>query len=570
MMDFLERIIPQVGDRIGRYEIVEELGRGGFGVVYRAKQEGLSAFVAIKVLIPPLTAQEDRLEVVRRFEQEAAVIRELEHPSALKVRDIGHTSEGLPFMATEYVRGRTLSALLESGPIPADRTIRIASQVLGCLAEAHSKGIVHRDLKPDNLMVRDIVGDRDSVKVLDFGIAKVMADSGVKTQTGLRFGTPRYMAPEQAQGKATVDGRLDLYALGLILAECVSGSAVVRDTDMMAALMQHGSSEPLAFSEAVRNSPLFSIIERATSKNPAHRFADALAMRAALEELEGAVGTAEITPSGAHRSASGPLPTPAPISTPGLIAPAGGKPDAETLAAPSPAPIRATENEPPASPLLTVIMAVVGVVAIVTVIIAMVIGGDTGGDTGQSVVAVDASPEPDLREATPQQQSHPEPETEPETEPEPEPQPVAAEPDAEADTPADDSQPVGGQYGQGGGALGARTIGLGDNGFIDDETFIMGGMTREDIAGVVRSYRWELTECHEAALTDQPGLSGRILVSFGVDGGGNVYDARIAESGVDHDGLEGCLIRHLREWRFPYPSSPGSVMITYPFFFGSE
>ncbi len=575
-MDFLERIIPQVGDRIGRYEIIDELGRGGFGVVYRARQEGLSALVAIKVLIPPLTSQDDRLEVVKRFEQEAEVIRQLEHSSALKVRDIGHTDEGLPFMATEFVRGLTLTDLIKSGPLPPKRIVRIAMQVLGCLAEAHSKGIVHRDLKPDNLMVRDIVGETDAVKVLDFGIAKVMVDSGVKTQTGLRFGTPRYMAPEQARGEGQVDGRLDLYALGLILAECASGEPVVNDGDMLAALMRHAQPEALVFSEAVQNSPLFPVVQKATSKDPALRYPDALAMRSALEKLT--LNGPVAVPSPSHTDSS-PLPTPGPLETPRAIE--SDPHAAHTLAAPS-----GEDDGPPlaqrsvASPTLVAALAAVFVVAIAVIAIVL----SQGADSDQERAAADTTEEQDLS-----------PETEPQNEPEvaavaPEVEPdetprhglqtrtegAESEENAQADRSDDASEGeavanVVYGVGRGGGSLDDPGIGLGSGSSLfgedDDDPFIMGALTREQIDGVVRSYRWEINECYDSALEDSPGLEGRLLVVISVDGGGRVSEAHIDTSNMDNDGLEGCLIRSIREWRFPYPASPGSVIISYPFIF---
>ena len=198
-MDIIERIIPHVGDRIGRYELTSELGRGGFGVVFRAKQSGLEVEVAIKVMLPPTTNQAQRMQLYERFELEAQVMKKLAHPAAIKVRDFGRTSEGLPYLATEFVPGKELTDILKDSPLAVDRVIRITKQILGCLAEAHHIGIIHRDLKPANIMLRDIYGEADTAKVLDFGIAKLLAgESGVDTVTGMRFGTPFYMAPEQA------------------------------------------------------------------------------------------------------------------------------------------------------------------------------------------------------------------------------------------------------------------------------------------------------------------------------------------------------------------------------------
>ena len=300
-MDILEKIIPKLGQTIGRYQLVEELGRGGFGVVFRAKQIGLDADVAIKVMIPPVSSKAEQLQILERFQQEAQVIKQLEHSAALKVRDFGRTPEGLPYLVTEYVRGRELAAVLRESPLSLERTIRVSKQVLSCLAEAHHLRILHRDLKPANLMLRDIFGEQDSVKVLDFGISKILGEGGVKTQTGLRFGTPWYMAPEQAKGLKEIDGRLDLYAFGLIMAECLTGRRVVTIEDLTGALLQQASPEPLTFEPAVMQSPLFPVIQTATQKDPNHRFPNAIAMREAIEGVE-------VKLLVATQAASGPIP----------------------------------------------------------------------------------------------------------------------------------------------------------------------------------------------------------------------------------------------------------------------
>jgi hypothetical protein len=325
-------VLPQVGDRVRRYELLKELGRGGFGAVYLARQIGLEDYVALKVLLPRDDGSGDKLQVIERFRQEAEVIKRLQHPCALKIRDVGMTEHGLPFLVTEFVRGKELAVVIGRGPLPAARVARIAEQVLGCLGEAHALGVVHRDLKPGNLMLQDIVGEDDLIKVLDFGIAKAsnLGAAAVRTQTGVGVGTPHYMSPEQCRGLPDIDGRSDLYSLGLVMAECLTGAKVVQVTDVMQAYYTQARPEPLEFDPRVVRSPLFPVIQVATQKDREARFPDAQAMRTALRQLAagqplghpqgsgpwavaGPAGVPEAGGGASQPSATGPTPTSGPI-----------------------------------------------------------------------------------------------------------------------------------------------------------------------------------------------------------------------------------------------------------------
>jgi serine/threonine protein kinase len=346
--ELLDKVIPKKGDRIARYEIMGELGRGGFGVVYKARQAGLDADVAIKLLIPQLSDQARAMQLLERFEQEARVIKQLEHPAALKVRDFGRWN-GLPYLVTEYVRGTTLEDVLaREAPLPPARIGRIVRQVLGCLAEAHHHRIVHRDMKPGNIMLRDIFGEEDAVKVLDFGIAKVGSEGGVQTMTGMRFGTPWYMAPEQCRGLSDLDGRLDLYALGLIMAECITGLRVVQATDMMGAFYTQANHDPLGFDAAVHQSPLWPIIQAATQKERDLRYPDALSMRRALDSLMG-TGSLESWPAqspAAHFVPPPTLITPLPPVSSSAPAPVGLTSSAVVLGPDSPGVLTERDGGP--------------------------------------------------------------------------------------------------------------------------------------------------------------------------------------------------------------------------------
>ncbi len=273
------------GHRLGRYELIECIGGGGFGEVYRARQLGdLEHDVAVKVLLPRETPA--AFDAAERFGQEARVISRLEHPNTVKIRDFGATHDGVRYLVTELVSGNNLRRLLRMGPIRPERAVKIGLQVLGSLDEAHRRGIVHRDLKPGNIQVFDVGSSTDVVKVLDFGLAKVSGDSGgLDTLVPMEAGTPWYMSPEQARGQADLDGRSDLYSLGLILSECVSGSRVVGSSGASAALHAHSRTEELEFDPRATRSPLWPIIHQATRKDRAARFPNAAAMARALESV---------------------------------------------------------------------------------------------------------------------------------------------------------------------------------------------------------------------------------------------------------------------------------------------
>ena len=222
---------PRVGTLLAeRYRIDALVGEGGMGKVYSAEHVLMRKRLAVKVLRRELT---NVPEVVARFEREAMAAGNIEHPNVAGATDFGKLSDGAVFLVLEFVSGRSLRDEIARGPFAVDRALHIARQISSALNAAHAQGIVHRDLKPENVMLVEKGGDPDFVKVLDFGIAKVpLGDSippgpsGAKgnpiTKAGMVFGTPEYMSPEQALGQ-TVDGRADLYALGVILFEMLSG-----------------------------------------------------------------------------------------------------------------------------------------------------------------------------------------------------------------------------------------------------------------------------------------------------------------------------------------------------------
>ncbi len=275
--------LPQVreGDVLaGRYRIGALIGVGGYGQVYRATQLPLGREVAIKVV------NENDRELFARFEREATIARKLEHPNTVRVLDYGTTPDGFPFIALELLRGSSVHELLGAwGSLDADVALEVTAQVLKSLAEAHALGIVHRDIKPENVFVTSHVGEPVFVKLLDFGIAKEIRSTEKQlTVNGEAVGTPNYMSPEQVMGMAT-DGRSDLYAVGLMLAEMVTGNTVFEGGPKTLIHAQLGQA-PVPLEAAVRGSIVGPIVERAVQRRPRERYQSAEEM---LVEVEAAL-----------------------------------------------------------------------------------------------------------------------------------------------------------------------------------------------------------------------------------------------------------------------------------------
>ncbi|MCA9802875.1 MAG: protein kinase [Cyanobacteria bacterium HKST-UBA02] len=211
---------PLIGKTIGVYRIVEPVGRGGMGFVFKARHEIMNRDVAIKLLSPQVASDEIGIKRIRR---EATAMGSLQHPSIATIFDFGVSDDGQPFIVMEYIQGHTLKDLLkEQGRLTAERGLPIFARIADAMAFAHENGVIHRDLKPHNIMLTDTV-EKDFVKVLDFGIAKSVNESVMLTQKGEVLGSPIYMSPEQCTGKS-IDQRSDIYALGAIMYESITGS----------------------------------------------------------------------------------------------------------------------------------------------------------------------------------------------------------------------------------------------------------------------------------------------------------------------------------------------------------
>jgi serine/threonine protein kinase len=244
---------PYVGKCIlGQFWILEEIGKGGMGSVYKAKQPDMDRLVAVKILHTRLAARQD---LVLRFRREARAMSKLTHPNTVKVMIFGQLDTGALYIVMEFLDGKNLLQVEKiSGPFPPDRAAKIMIQVCGALEEAHKLGIIHRDLKPENVVLTNQGGIEDFPKVLDFGLAKMndpdpsTGSLRVLTQQGAIFGTPEFMSPEQAKGEP-LDPRSDIYSLGTILYEMLTCKLPFKARNPMDFIAHHIKAEPLPVHE---------------------------------------------------------------------------------------------------------------------------------------------------------------------------------------------------------------------------------------------------------------------------------------------------------------------------------
>ena len=304
---------PLVGQTLlGQFRIDAPIGSGGMGTVYRAHQASLGRDVAVKILHPELAKNPD---AVRRFHREAKVATSLEHPNLVRVLLFGElpNQDGL-YLVMEYLDGQSLTDLLRrEGAISTQRAMHIAAQMCSAIGVAHSQGIVHRDVKPENVMIVSKHGDPDFVKVLDFGIARVLwgEQQSAMTQSGVIFGTARYISPEGASGEAT-DARSDVYSIGVVVYQLLTGRTPFDATSPVAMLMKHIHDKPphLRSLGAGPNvpPPIAEVVMRALSKKPDARFSNAADLGLALEAAAHQCGIVLASGGWARRSAaSGPL-----------------------------------------------------------------------------------------------------------------------------------------------------------------------------------------------------------------------------------------------------------------------
>jgi serine/threonine protein kinase len=294
---------PFIGRDIlgGQFQVLQKIGSGGMGAVYKALQPAMNRMVGVKILHPKLA---NRKDLVSRFRREARAMSHLNHPNTTKVFLYGELEDGSLYIVMEFLEGKNLNQTVRSeGPFPMERALPILIQVCGALDEAHKSGIIHRDMKPENIFICQQQGMRDYPKVLDFGLAKVTEremrpGSLILTQEGMVFGTPEFMSPEQAQGKVLTPGS-DIYSLAVILYEVLTGKLPFDSKSPMEYIQHHVTAKPIPLSQRVPGKtfpPLLEqVIDRALAKRPEDRFLSAADFGAAMSAV--LAGAKELPPS---------------------------------------------------------------------------------------------------------------------------------------------------------------------------------------------------------------------------------------------------------------------------------
>jgi len=353
-----------------RYRVDAQIGEGGMGAVYRATHVALNKPVALKILRGDMAKDP---EVVQRFMQEAQAATSIGHENIIDIHDFGRLKDGTAYFVMELLGGRPLSELIKlGGSIPTADAVQILKQIASALGAAHERGIVHRDLKPDNVFAMSRGELTNFVKVLDFGIAKVGTTKNKLTRTGMVFGTPHYMSPEQAAGQG-VDARTDIYALGVIMYEMFTGRVPFEADTFMGVLTKHMFEKPAPmFAEGAERQlgALEQITLRALEKKPENRYQS---MREMVDDLDRVLGGAPPRPVSEHRPSLELADALEPRSKSELRI-------AEQLAATTPAPPMSATTSPSSIPQLPVrrtwpLAAGAGALALVVLAIVLTLRG---------------------------------------------------------------------------------------------------------------------------------------------------------------------------------------------------
>jgi ketosteroid isomerase-like protein len=355
------------GERFGDFEILSVAGEGGMGTVYRARQVSLGRVVALKIISPQVASSED---FRRRFSYESRLAASIDHPHVVSIFSSGEV-DGRSYIAMQWVDGVSLHSLLAGDrPLPDERTVAIDSQIAWALDAAHAAGLVHRDVKPGNILVRTIAG-HDHAYLTDFGIARRSgAEVTELTKSGEMVGTVGYMAPEQIRGE-DFDGRADIYSLGCVLFECLTGHAPFEKQSQPATMFAHVNDErPLPSALRAGVSQEFDrVTSRAMALDPADRYATG----AELAEAIAAAGRGEVT--------SAPQPAAPTVAEP-------GRPTAATERVAGERPAAAPAGHGRRGPLLW-LAAGLAVVAVAIGAFAVAGGFDGGGDSGAASAGAD-------------------------------------------------------------------------------------------------------------------------------------------------------------------------------------
>jgi serine/threonine-protein kinase len=374
-----------IGQTIGNYLVTQKLGEGGMGSVYLAEHPSIGKKVALKVLHSEFSTNQ---EVAQRFFHEAKAVNDIGHPNIVDIVDFGilsagHGREQLVYFIMEYLAGMTLSHLIRTeAPLPPERALTIALQVADALSASHKCGIVHRDLKPDNIILLQRGRERDFVKLLDFGIAKLTGGSAMgshRTRTGIVMGTPAYMSPEQCEGRDSVDLRTDVYALGIVIYEMLTGRVPFLGEGYGEILVQHLTQRPTPVSSfRMLQAHVEVVVMKALEKRADMRYPT---MEEFMRAMSDPVGYVE-----AHGGVGGFLqrqlmPSSAPVTTSVRLTPAPLTPLPGTLMAPhiaTPAPTTLGSSvgqlRPPGGTARWVKPAMIGVFAAMVLGIILAIG----------------------------------------------------------------------------------------------------------------------------------------------------------------------------------------------------
>ncbi len=444
-----------IGRTIGNYEVVEKLGEGGMGAVYLARHPRIGKKVALKVLHAEFSSDPN---IVDRFFTEAKSVNDIGHPNIVDITDFGEIEDDdgrqVVYFFMEFLAGEAVADLLaREAPLPAERAFRIAAQIADALAASHRAGVVHRDLKPDNVFLISRGRMTDIVKVLDFGIAKLTGDQpgSRRTRTGIVIGTPYYMSPEQCEGKGNIDHRADVYALGVLLYEMITGRVPFDGEGYGEILVQHLTQvpQPMRTLKPEVNPYVEAVVLKALEKHRDLRygsmeeFLQALTDPVSYVDARGGVGAMlsggnnirlGTRPDGGYQSpttASGPtvtgasgapvgaaIPTPAPTfdSQPYQIGGHGAGtatpfprpiqtqvPTPAPTHTPTPAPVDPMDYAPPRKSK-TPLLALAGVIVLggIGAVVAMSMGGDDGGSEPSASAATTPPPVAPAPDAAPQ------------------------------------------------------------------------------------------------------------------------------------------------------------------------
>lgn len=538
-----------IGASVGSYVVEALIGQGGMGAVYRARHVTLGRAAAIKVLLPQYSSTPD---VVRRFFNEAKASTTIQHPGIVEVYDFGQMHDGTAYIAMELLRGESLAARLQRGVLTADLARALLRQICGALGAAHEHNIVHRDLKPDNIFIvpdAEVVGG-ERIKLLDFGIAKLLEnpDQKTDTKTGALIGTPMYMSPEQCRG-IRVDRRSDIYALGCIYYEMVSGHPPFVGQGFGDVLVAHISQAHVPLRAAAAVSVAESeLADKMLAKDPSVRVGSTVEVVAALDRISALPALAATAPPSmpvavpAAAFASNPTPAAAMAATPGtdpVIATLGPPP---SHFAPS-TPPRSTET-------LALITRIVGIFTFIGG--TMLIGYcQTHRSNNSSRAAPEVRPPSlSLERTAADDVVRSLQETRRLTA-----QSIAIR-DAMPNSPV--REPVGAMPAPSANVLAVTTL---------DEPVVRGAADAQIIARYANRYTPKINYCYERTLSRDPALAGSLKATFEIRGDGLTQNAAaVATTDVDRwTELSQCVARVLSSMSFP--GQRETVLVEYSIHF---